>query len=420
MGTSAMHCDHDGRPDSACGTVPELERICYFFGQMLEPADFRAEQSYFMTLLALLSRFAVGWGVACGLDVCLETGPPDRCDDEPDEERLILVVTPGVAIDCCGRLIVVRKPCCQRLRDLLGPAEHKALLDGKPLYVSIEHAEHPVHPTRGLAENCDPLASVQYGRIRDGVRIVVSRKRPEQCACDGCLDPCPDAGVLLASIRLTDPDKPTEVAVRTELRRLLARHELAAITGLGWVHGGTYDRQSAEALLTAGVKLRFSRPVRRATLQEGVADLVVYEGGGGRRDTWYFKAVELDPGPEEHGLVNEVGVRVAQPEGFQSGDRILLRVRCDFILDECCRAASGAHLGGGVPFAPALADYDGVTHPAPAALPCPHPPDRKGPWRSGNGVEGGVFESWIKVGPGRGGYGDSRGGAYGDYEGTTS
>jgi hypothetical protein len=28
---------------------------------------------------------------------------------------------------------------------------------------------------------------------------------------------------------------------------------------------------------------------------------------------------------------------------------------------------------------------------------CSSPPDRSGPWRSGNGVEGGVFESWIKV-----------------------
>jgi hypothetical protein len=399
MGTSAMHCDHDERHAPACGTVPELERLCYFFGQMLEPADFRAEQSYFTTLLALLARLAAGWGVACGLDVHLETGPSDRCDDQPEQERLILEVTPGVAIDCCGRLIVVRKPCSQRLWELIGAAERKALLAGKPLYVAIEHAEQPVHPTRGLGEGCDPLASVQYGRIRDGSRTVVTLERPRHHACDRCLDDCPDAGVLLASIRLTKPGTSGEVAVRAELRRMLARNELVVITGLGWVHGGTYDRRSAETLVAAGVKLRFSRPVRLATLQEGVIDLVVYEGGSGRRDSWYSKAVELDAGPEHDGLVTEVGVRVAQPEGFQTGDRILLRVRCDFILDECCRAASGAHLGGGVPFDPALGSGD-VTHPEPADLPCPHPPDRKGPWRSGNGVEGGVFESWINVGNG--------------------
>jgi hypothetical protein len=72
-------------------------------------------------------------------------------------------------------------------------------------------------------------------------------------------------------------------------------------------------------------------------------------------------------------------------------------VRCDFVLDECCRAVSGAHLGGGVPFDPALSTGE-VDHPTPAELPCPTPPDRSGLWRSGNGVEGGVFESWIFVG----------------------
>ena len=69
------------------------------------------------------------------------------------------------------------------------------------------------------------------------------------------------------------------------------------------------------------------------------------------------------------------------------------------MLDECCRAVSGAHLGGGVPLDPALADGE-LTHPQPAAEPpCPAPRDRSWPWRSGNGVEGGVFESWIFVGP---------------------
>src|SRR5262245_28280290 len=107
MGMNAMHCDE--RPESACGTIPELERVCYFFGQMLEPADFRAEQNYFMTQLALLSRFAAGWGVACGFDVRLDVGPPVSCDDQSEQERLLLGISPGVAVDCCGRLVVLRR-----------------------------------------------------------------------------------------------------------------------------------------------------------------------------------------------------------------------------------------------------------------------------------------------------------------------
>jgi hypothetical protein len=406
-------CAHQERPHGSCGTIPELERLCYFFGQMLEPADFRAEQAYFTTLLALLGRHTAGWGVACGLDVGVSTGQPEGCEDQPAHELLELEVTPGVALDCCGRLVVLRKRSACWLWELMDKATRDAFLDGRPVYVSIEYVERPVRPSKAAGEAwCDPMAAPQYGRIRDETRLRVSLEPPEHQACDACLDRCPDPAVLLAVVRWPAKDGP--VSVRNQVRRPLGRHHLATVTDLGWVHGGTYGRRATERLLTTGVGLRFSRPVQAATLADGVVDLVVYEGGGGRREAWYFKEVELERRPASQELVGEVVVKAAQPEGFQERDRILLRVRCDFVLDECCRAVSGAHLGGGVPFDPALSSGE-VTHPTPAALPCPAPPDRSGPWRSGNGVEGGVFESWIFVGPdeGRdpGRYGDETSGS---------
>jgi hypothetical protein len=294
-------------------------------------------------------------------------------------------------------LIVLRHKFGCDLRRLLSKAQWQALLAGEPLYVSIEHTERPVRPTRGLAESCDPMARTQYGRIRDEARVVVSLEEPTHSDCDTCLEGCPDARVLLGSIQLDDPEYPAEVWVRTELRRLLARHELATITDVGWVHGGNYERRQAELLLTNGFRLRFSRPILVDCLQEGVIELIIYEGGKGRRDALYYKAINLKPdSTDSEAAVTEVRIRVSEPEGFQVGDRIHLRVRCDFLLDECCRAVSGAHLGGGVPFDELLAPDD-VEHPPAGTLVCPHPPDRSGPWRSGNGVEGGVWESWIKV-----------------------
>jgi hypothetical protein len=394
MDTKVKHCLHDETSSGSCATIPDLERLCYFFGQLLEPADFRAEQRYFTTLVSLLARTAAGWGVACGLDVEVTTEAGVGCDDKQDE-HLVLTVGAGIAIDCCGRLIVLRETYHCRLDGLLDREERKALLEGKPLYVSVEHVERRVRPTRGLADGCDPLAGTQYGRIRDEARVAVSLKRPEHPRCDSCLGGCPDARVLLASVQLTDHPRLTPVEVRTALRRLLARHELTTITELGWRHGGRYQRRHAERLLADGVGLRFSRPIESSSLQEGVVELMVYEGGSGRRDSLYFKAVKLE-WKDKAKLVDEVVVRVAQPEGFNVGDRIHLVVRCDFLLDECCRAVSGAHLGGGVPFDPALAPGK-AEHPEPGTLTCSSPPDRSGPWRSGNGVEGGVFESWIKV-----------------------
>jgi hypothetical protein len=398
---------HEHHETSSGGTIPDLERLCYFFGQMLEPADFRAEQRYFMTLLSLLGRHTAGWGVVCGLDVRVEPGSSAGCEDQPEHERLEFTVTRGIALDCRGRLIVLRKDYQCRLAGLLGVAEREALLEGKPLYVSIHHLERHVRPSRGLGDGCDPLVSMQYGRIRDEARVVVSLERPAHTTCDTCLDACSDSRVLLASIHLVDPGRSATVEVRTELRRLLARHELTTITDLGWVHGGSYSRRNAEQLLKDGFGLRFSRPVKAATLQDGVVDLMIYEGGSGRRDDVYVKAVELSFDSAED-LVSKVVMMVSQPEGFQVGDRIHLSVRCDFILDECCRAVSGAHLGGGVRFDRALAKGE-AAHPEPAKLPCPSPPDHSGRWRSGNGVEGGVFESWIKVVSDTAGYGTAEG-----------
>jgi hypothetical protein len=394
MATTLKHCTHEETSNGSCETIPDLERLCYFFGQLLEPADFRAEQRYFATLVSLLGRYTAGWGVACGLDVTVEPYTTPECDDDDRRPRFLLSVTEGIAIDCCGRLIVLREAFRCELHRLIGTVEWEQLQNGKPLYVSIEHVERPVRPTRGLAETCDPMTSIQYGRIRDEARVVVTPEKPERSECDACLDACPEPRVLLASIQLNDHylGHPTIVP---DLRRMLARHELTTITGVGWVHGGEYERRQAERLLTHGFGLRFSRPILVECLQDGVIDLMIYEGGAGRRDALYFKAVDLE---WQSGVtaVTEILLKVSQPEGFQIGDRIHLSVRCDFLLDECCRAVSGAHLGGGVPFDETLARGE-AEHPAARELPCPHPPDRSGRWRSGNGIEGGVWESWIKV-----------------------
>jgi hypothetical protein len=180
-------CAHQERPYGACGTIPELERLCYFFGQMLEPAGFRAEQAYFTTLLSLLGRHTASWGVACGLDVGVSTGQPEGYEDEPTHKLLVLEVTPGVALDC-GRLVVLRKHSSCRLWGLTDKSTRDAFLGGTPVCVSIEYVERPVRPSRPAGEAwCDPMAAPQYGRIRDETRLRVSLETPEHQARDTCL-----------------------------------------------------------------------------------------------------------------------------------------------------------------------------------------------------------------------------------------
>jgi hypothetical protein len=79
--------------------------------------------------------------------------------------------------------------------------------------------------------------------------------------------------------------------------------------------------------------------------------------------------------------------RSTTDETLQYGDRIIIRIRGDFIVDECCRAVDGNHLGGAVP---SLEELSVEPIEEPPGPPCPSR-------RSGNGTEGGEFISWVFV-----------------------
>src|SRR5688500_4793888 len=76
--------------------VPVRNR--YFYGKLLDVMHLEMEQTYFNSKRALINRLVIGPGVVCGLDV------------ELSDDGKSVVVLPGVAIDRCGREIVVTKP----------------------------------------------------------------------------------------------------------------------------------------------------------------------------------------------------------------------------------------------------------------------------------------------------------------------
>ena len=73
--------------------VPHFERNNYFHGKTLSARDLSDEQGYLNEKRWLINRTVLGWGVVCGLDVCLENG--------------CLMVRPGLALDCCGHELLV-------------------------------------------------------------------------------------------------------------------------------------------------------------------------------------------------------------------------------------------------------------------------------------------------------------------------
>jgi hypothetical protein len=174
-------------------------------------------------------------------------------------------------------------------------------------------------------------------------------------------------------------------------------YDWVTITGISWVHDGDYTAAQAQMLLGQhgggnGLEFRFSRNVRSDTLRRGVIDVTVIEGGRGRAGDIYHLPGEVHSPPGA--LVDRVYFRQTSDDKLHDGDLIRVRFRADFVLDECCRAIDGNHIGGRVPLVPGS---HVVAHPAPKIHECLEPPNWDGPWTSGNRAEGGLFESWLGI-----------------------
>jgi hypothetical protein len=132
--------------------------------------------------------------------------------------------------------------------------------------------------------------------------------------------------------------------------------------------------------------VRLSRPVRTASLRDGVVQLTQIEGGGGRSAGIYNIAGEIAGLPSKE-LTDRFVFKSNSDETLQYGDRVIIRIHGDLIVDECCRALDANHVGGAIPL---LDDPPADPVATPEATGC-------APRWSGNGTEGGEFVSWIFI-----------------------
>ena len=109
----------DGKGDD-CGDG--LQRVRYFFGKLLDAAEFQAEQDYLLGRLSRRNRLLYGAGIVDGLEVSVAT----------DGDGPHVVVAPGLAFDPRGREIFVDACCRMAL-----PAADDALL------VQLAYRERP-------------------------------------------------------------------------------------------------------------------------------------------------------------------------------------------------------------------------------------------------------------------------------------
>ena len=212
-----------------------------------------------------------------------------------------------------------------------------------------------------LAHGCEPTPGCEYGRVVESYQICASTTRPDAGPdCEPCCGACGDPCLELVAITGFDPAEPLR-ADQLDLsgRRRLALYPFPTITGINWVHGATYRKDDVNALLDEGLRVRLSRGVRAATLRPGVVELTGVESGGGRSGAVYNIEGEF-VGLPATGLVEEFTYRRMTGETLQYGDRLVVTLRGDFVLDECCRALDGNHVGGGVPVTDAA--YEPLSH----------------------------------------------------------
>lgn len=321
---------------------------------------------------------------------------PPGCPAPPVRPKVI--VECGIAVDCEGNEIVVRrtetvdlwsKLCLEEQREL---GEHH-----REVYLSICFCEKAVSPVRPLlGDSCDPRPECTFGKLQDSYRFHVSFERPEpDRRCESCCSTCENPCLLLARIGCVGREGSVDPHhIHNGVRRMLSRYDSTRIDGINWTHGAEYWIDEADALLSGpdgGLVIQTTHAVRASTLRPGVVDVWVVKGGAGERTTIYQLDTEIVTEPHE--FVKRFRVRYTGDELLDNGDRVLVQVRGAFILDRCCQPLDGVNVGG---FVPILPDREFERFERHVHHPCVH--DAYGPPRSGIGIPGGsTFESWFYV-----------------------
>ena len=126
----------------------QFERSRFFTGQVLTADDLQREQDYHRDKARLHNRFLHGWGVVAGLTVSLDQG--------------VVVVAPGLALDCAGN-------------ELILPTEERVSLSGLTgrQYVTIRYVELPTAQIPSLS------SEVEVSRIKEAVVLRVLSTNPQ-------------------------------------------------------------------------------------------------------------------------------------------------------------------------------------------------------------------------------------------------
>jgi hypothetical protein len=442
MRAEAIHTEMGCDPEPGNG----FERLNYYFGQQLGVCDFQTEQAYFRERMKLHNRCLHGHGIVSGLRVALPSGdakakavaaPAGAVAAKPDPDRPHFVVTiaSGLALDPSGNELYLPHGTWIDLWKLMTPDQQKewrASAKEKPysLFLALKYRDVLAAPRRPAAvDPCRLPRDREYGRVRDGVCVVVLGRDPFAIGAAGerC-DTCPgekdeDCVVVLAKIELPRTGELKEPNICLRVRRPVSRYPFNRIVGVNWMHGGVYPadgKNNADALLkVTGLTVRFARKVRVEPLwggndefAAGVVDVLTYSRSVD--GPLLSQPLEITPHGDEE-FTDSLHIKIHSPPykdrvrselRVNHGERVHIVVRGAFLIDACCQPLDGTNVGGAVHYEPPKDGPQGVKVPHRGAKDKPaqpHPPACEigpggaGPWAIGASAPGSNFESWFFV-----------------------
>ena len=171
------------------GILAAPERNRFFYGKLMDVAQFEKEQSYFRRQQWLVNRLALGSGVLAGLNLSPGSAPGR------------VKLDAGAALDGAGRLIVVPQPFeidAHQATDATGapsgPPQNAGLM-----LISIAYAEGTADPVPVMTPHCDAPGECAPSTAVEGC-VVLVRPDPGPSANYGCqlakVPPPPDPSLL--------------------------------------------------------------------------------------------------------------------------------------------------------------------------------------------------------------------------------
>jgi hypothetical protein len=432
--------------------IPEFCRNNYFTGKLLTERDLTAEQRYAIDKLRLHHIALHGWGVICGLKVRSHPHCPD----------LRAIVEPGLAVDSCGRFIRVLKEIEVELPKATSPNQQhhyepetqSQQYKGPSAYGHEQKQEYgasqeqgsysPFESSRqsgsgGYSQPSEPTVSLYFclayaeseqelmpapfdecacgdsgqkpNRICETYKVIVETEKPEgwddrdKCEEDDCLklfdmliDPCPPSSTLkcvpLAVVEdYVVGDALTEDMIDNSKRVLLRSTQyleqiiqciankvttktLTRIIDVSWEHRYEYRCDDFMRQFIGndnGFHVTFERPVRGITPRTFQAIAVHYDqSGAGLMEI--VPAIVRQSYDRTKALL-QIEPRYAQRRLDHTRFDLYIKLRTGHIVDD-----NGLAVDGDL-----LARLDDGNYSVPMI--------------TGDGIPGGLFESWIKVVP---------------------